>query len=159
MNKLEKILINISKLDQNKILREVLLRKEVQGKIIELNTRGQLFDRGIDSTGKTLESIGGSYAPSTIEGRPGLFKGKRELGLPFDRITLFNTGDFYQTFKIVIGNDFFTIKADPVKEDTNLFSEWGLDVVGLTLESKEILSNFILNDFILETKKAIFKGV
>jgi hypothetical protein len=127
---LKNIARNSIKLDANRIVNAIIRTPEFTNFIITLNTGGQLFDQGINSLGFSL----GEYAPSTIEQ-------KKEKGLPFDRITLFDTGEFYQSFELIAkdGDDFFTIDADPEKEDSNLFEDFGEDIVGLTDESKQIL--------------------
>lgn len=127
---LKEICNNVIKLDANRIVNQIIRTPEFTRFIITLNTGGQLFDQGIDSLGFSL----GRYASYTIEK-------KQEKGLPFDRITLFDTGEFYQSFELTAkdGDDFFTLDADPIKEDTNLFDDFGEDIVGLTDESKELL--------------------
>ena len=72
----------------------------------------------------------------------GQLKSKKEKGLPYDRITLFDTGDFYDTFKVIPFLGGFEIDANPIKENTNLFDEFGEDILGLTEESREILVQY-----------------
>jgi hypothetical protein len=128
---LRKIANNILDIDINQIVNAIIATPEFTNFIITLNTGGQLFDQGIDSLGLSL----GRYAPDTIEQ-------KIEKGLPFDRITLFDTGEFYQSFDVIANenDDFFTITANPIKEDSNLFEDFGENIVGLTEESKEFLA-------------------
>ena len=45
---------------------EIAKQDTLQDLVIELNTEKQLFDKGEDSAGRTLESIGGAYSPFTI---------------------------------------------------------------------------------------------
>ena len=66
----------------------------------------ELHEKGIDSLGVSL----GNYAATTIEGTA-QFAGRAERGLRFDHITLFDTGDFYKSFKVIVRNNndsFFT---------------------------------------------------
>jgi hypothetical protein len=126
-------------IDENAILIAVLANPDLQKKILDLNRINQLFDKGIDSTGRKLSDIGGDYSPFTLdlaikEGRP-----KKSA----DHIDLHDTGEFYESFYIVLGGEEFEIKANPVKDDTNLFEEWGADIMGLTDESLAILSQFV----------------
>lgn len=118
--------------------------------IIHLNTRGeptsQLFVDGINSLGETLESIGGGYSDVTIEI-------KKEKGQPIDRVTLLDTGKFYDSFKITRTKDSLIIEADPIKDQTNLFDEWGRDILGITDENKAILNERLIP----KIKKIIFK--
>lgn len=134
--------------------------------IIELNTQEQLYNKGVDSTGKELADIGGrypsglGYSPATIEGTHN-FKGKLAKGQPIDRVTLKDTGDFYRSWRVFLdSNSDLEITNDPIKGSTDLLKEWGKNVIGLTDESqskfndrvKEILPNIILN--ILQTSIA-----
>ena len=119
------------------VVRAIISDPQFKKFIIELNTQDQLFNKGINSLGVSLETIGGPYSPNTIEGVPGLFEGKKEKGLPFDHITLFSEGDFYESFRIEIGLNHFRIIANGEKDDGNLFDDWGPEIVGLTQESKQ----------------------
>lgn len=108
---------------------------------IELNTGGpnikdlgQLFLHGIDSTGKSLIAIGGEYAPFTKDI-------KVHEGLPIDRVTLYQSGEFYQTFKFKQLKTGFKLSANTIKIDpnngevTDLIDRWGDNIIGLTNES------------------------
>lgn len=135
----------------NKIINSLIEKPEFKELIIELNTIEQLYEKGVDSLGVKL----GEYSPTTIEGTAS-FAGRAERGLRFDHITLFDTGDFYKSWKVIIRNDndaFFFIDADPIKEDTNLFIEWGVDVLGLTEESMNILNDKLKTELQREIKK------
>ena len=123
----------------NKIINLLIEKRDFTELIIELNTDKQLYEEGIDSLGVSL----GNYAATTIEGTAN-FEGRKSKGLRFDHITLFDTGQFYKSFEVIIRNEndaFFFIDADPMRDDTNLFDEWGADIVGLTDKSKEILGD------------------
>lgn len=144
MEALIRIANNAINLNINTIINEILRDKTIQKQIISLNINDQLFDKGINSRGVNLEKIGGEYSINTIEGVPGLFIGKKELGLPFDHITLFNEGGFYNSFFIAIFTTYFEISADPWKGSTNLFEEWGKDIVGLTDENLQIVGQIFL---------------
>lgn len=112
--------------------------------IIKLNTIDQLFDDGIDSLGDSL----GEYSPFTVEL-------KKIKGQPTDRITLKDTGKFYKTFKIEIKNDSFFINANPIKEDNNLFDDFGNEIVGLTEENQIKVSKIILDNTIKYIRKQL----
>lgn len=134
MDALIKIAKNTIKLDINKILSDIYKRPDVQEFILNLNRIDQLFDKGIDSTGESL----GEYSANTIEGTPN-YEGKKSKGQPYDRITLKDEGLFYDSFLFVIGADYFGIDADQIRGDTNLFDDFGKDILGLTEESLEKL--------------------
>lgn len=104
--------------------------------IIELNTRKQLFDKGIDSRGRKLSDIGGNYSGYTLQISEE--KGRPKRGS--DLIDLHDTGDFYNSFRVFLdGQSDFIITADTIKDTTDLLAEWGKDILGLTEESLELL--------------------
>ena len=130
-DRVKKILDNAIALDDNKIINHILSNKSFQEFIIDLNTEGQLFDKGINSLGVKLSDIGGLYSPVTIE----LSKAKGRPKKSASSINLFDTGDYYKSFKIVLFNDSFDIVSDPIKDDSNLFDDWGKEIEGLTEEN------------------------
>ena len=154
MNDFERLLSSIEKFNVNQILREVWSNPRVQNFIIDLNTEGkptsQLFEKGEDSLGITL----GQYAASTIQGTAS-FKGKLEKGQRIDHITLKDTGDFYNTWEIIPFLLGFRMEANPTKEDSNLFDDFGKDIVGLNEENIIILGEFIRPFFIEVAKKRL----
>ena len=122
------------KLDVNKAL-DFSVDSDIKELIIELNQE-QLYNLGEDSEGKSL----GTYAPTTV-------MIKQAQGVPTDRITLKDTGDFYSSFKVFYSNGEIFIDADGQKDDTNLFDEYGEDILGLNDANMSI--------FIDEVKKNI----
>ncbi len=122
----------IKSLTVNELLIVLSQNKEFTDLIIELNTQKQLFEKGIDSTGRTLEDIGGFYSFETV-------KIKREKGQPTDRVTLKDSGDFYNSFRVFLNSDGFIITADTIKDTDNLIERWGADILGLTDESLSVL--------------------
>jgi len=125
----------------NKALFFVLSKPESKALIIQLNTEGQLFLKGIDSEGRNLEDIGGGYADFTIQQ-------KRFDSLPFDRVTLFDTGDFYNSFDVDVMKDSLTIEANTVKGVDDLRDRWGTDILGLTDESLTILIDELIPEIV-----------
>lgn len=132
--------------DQDKVFVLVLNNSRFKSLVIDLNTEKQLYDRGIDSSGRSLASIGGGYSPVTIDI-------KRSKGQPTDRVTLKDTGDFYKTFNVIVERGKVTITADAIKEDTDLIKEWGDDIIGLTDESMGIIINFAKDEYIKYLRK------
>ena len=132
----------IISVDVTLIIENILRDEGFQRFIIELNTKGQptsqLFEEGIDALGVSL----GQYAPTTIEGTAN-FEGKKEKGQRFDHITLSDTGKFYKSFAIKVQNGGFLIVADPNRGDTNLFDDFGKNVVGLTDNNLQIVIDAI----------------
>lgn len=154
-------------IDQDKILKGILDDPLIQAQIVDLNTQKQLFDLGIDSEGNTL----GDYSPATIHGTKN-YPGKIEKGQPYDHITLKDTGEFYDSFKIKNEKEGFYITANGTKGkvsveqhfntntqsvqgvkvgDTNLVEQFGKAILGLTRDS--------LNEIIPEIKQRYVEGL
>lgn len=136
-----KTLDKIINIDQDAIIENILRDPEFQRFIINLNTEGeatsQLFEQGIDALGKSL----GKYSGFTEEQ-------KKKDGQRFDHITLKDTGVFYKSFAIKVQNGGFLIVADPVKEDSNLFDDFGKNILGLTDEHLQIVIDAIKDKII-----------
>ena len=128
--------------------------QEFKDFVLERNTEDQLYLKGVDSTGKLLTNPLGktTYAPLTVR----LKKEKGGKAARVTNITLFDTGEYYESHKVTITPKGFEIDADPQKEDTNLFEEWGEDIVGLTDESLQKVITFLLNKYIAYTRNVIF---
>ena len=138
--RLRKVLQIIISLDVDDVMFAILSKSDVKQFIIILNTDEQLF-KGIDSTDTTLESIGGDYTPLT--------KDLKVLkGLPIDRVTLFDEGDFYDSFIVIPDKTGFTIEADTLKAGYDLQERWGFNLIGLTDESKNELVEVIKNEIV-----------
>ena len=145
-------LISRLKKAQATVFKDTFDNEPMKNFIIALNTddpkTGQLFSLGIDSRGVSLKDIGGNpltpsgYAPSTIEGRPGIFEGKRQKGQRFDHITLKDTGGFYRSFKVTVSGDTITLDANPNKNGSNLFNDWGENIIVLTDENSQRIIDF-----------------
>jgi len=147
MEVLIQMLERVKRLDANKVIYSILNNRELQEWILDLNRKDQLFEKSINSLGVSLAEIGGGYAPMTEMLAGGLsyeYKGSVKFkftgGAPF----LYESGDFYASFVFRLQKDGFEIDANPVKEDTNLFVEWGQDILGLTSESMEKLVNLLI---------------
>jgi pectin methylesterase-like acyl-CoA thioesterase len=132
------------KLDENKAW-FFAIDNGVKEEIVQLNTIDQLFDKGIDSLNKSL----GKYANTTIE----LYK--KPKGQKYSNITLKDTGDFYRSFKVEVTKDSIKINANPIKEDNNLFDDFGAEIVGLTTQNRMRVSEMILNKIIIYVKKQL----
>lgn len=134
--KLSKDLITLSET----IFQTILLDPKTEEFILNLIRQDQLFDQGINSLGVKLDTIGGDYSNATIEGTSN-FSGKKELGLPFDRITLFNTGDFYESFEINASKEQALFDANYIKDGVDLRERWGRNIVDLTEQNRQKVIN------------------
>jgi uncharacterized protein YktA (UPF0223 family) len=111
--------------------------QEFKKLIIDLNTKSQLYQQGIDSEGIKLSEY------SRNNGYSNYTKAIKEAkGQPTNRITLNDTGAFYRSFRTKLFGSEIVIFANPNKDDTNLYDEWGTDIVGLTDESLKTLAQF-----------------
>lgn len=101
--------------------------------IKEINTEQQLYDLGQDSKSKSL----GKYAESTK-------RIKIRKIQPIDRVTLKDTGDFYESIRIIAKDDELIIETS-IEYAKYLTRKYGADILGI--QDMELL------DF---TKKYIF---
>ena len=137
----------IAKLDEGLLLRNFVSIPAVQKFILDLNRVDQLFNKGVDSKNKAL----GIYTPFTINS-----KEERGVPVPSDfHITLFDTGEFYSTFVIIPGKDFFEIDANPIKDGDNLFDDFGEDIIGLNDENLQILIDFFKETIQLRVREQL----
>lgn len=134
------------KLDISEIFNFVI-STELKELIIELN-QDQLYDLGEDSKGNKLWSFSPSmpYSPYTI-------KIKQAKGQPTDRLTLRDTGAFYKSFTVEVEGTSIVLDADGQKQDTNLFSQYGIDILGLNDQNMSIFLERLTNDVIFYIKE------
>ena len=146
---LRKRLEKFKQLNADNLAYKLANTSKFQELVVELNTKEQLFNKGEDSTGRRLSDIGGKYSPVTME--IAKFKGTPKKSA--SDINLHDTGDFYDSFRVTPYIGGFEIDAEPIKDDTNLFKEWGENIVGLNEENKEIINNEYKNYFQEEIAK------
>ncbi len=131
------------------ILMEVLEDK-FQQPIIDAITDDQLFNRGVDSENRKIRP---PYAPLTI-------LHKKRVGLPYDRVTLFETGEFHSHVILEFDDTFFTVgNDDPDFPKVNsLYFRYGNDVLGLAEPNIEKIGKMAKDDFIKEVKTEFING-
>lgn len=116
----------VSKKDQEgKIFKLVLDNRFIKELITHLNTDDQLGKDRVDSLGAHL----GTYSIFDKKGRGG------------EHYSLNDTGAFWDSWRVNITDALIDINANPFKKDTNLFNEYGINIVGLTPENLEVLQN------------------
>lgn len=131
----------VASLKEDVVFRIVFDKDKIKEEIIYLNTQKQLFEKGVNSNGEDLAQVRGrGYSPTTVAL-------KKAKGQPTDRVTLKDTGEFYRSWKVFVKRGSITIIADPFKEDTNLFSEWGIEILGLTDMSMRELKPLIIENY------------
>lgn len=115
--------------------------------IIDLNTKNQLGEHGIDSTENSL----GEYAPLSVEIRLG-------LGLQVGHIDFKITGEYWGSWEIEVTNNEITINIDE-----NRFSElvndlrFSEDHVGLTIKNMAIVKNLIREKYIAYVTRQLLR--
>ena len=136
MGDIGKIINKYKRLNFVKIITKILNSSRVKKYIIFLEQE-RLFTTGKDSEGESL----GSYAPFTVVI-------KQEKGQRTDHITLLDTGAFYKSFTFHATGTELIFDANPIKtdesgEESNLFNDFGIDILGLNDEDSEKLIEYI----------------
>jgi hypothetical protein len=127
--KIKQLCRNAKRINEEKMLKDILKTDSIKAQIIDLN-QSQLYEKGLLADGTPT----GEYAPATIEGTTN-FEGKIQKGQRYDHITLKDTGDFYDSMRVVSNPEGVQIKADYEKDGEDLRREWP-NITGLTMESK-----------------------
>ena len=126
---------------EDDIIEEITKQKETQEFLIFV-LQEQLFQSGEDGKGVPI----GMYSPFTITI-------KKRKGQPTDRVTLKDTGDFYNSYTIKPFNGGFIIDADGEKEDKNLFDIYGDDILLPSQESLDLIAEYYEEQLIEYIKK------
>lgn len=146
MTKLQRIAQNVKKLSVNDLLHELSETPVFTDYIIELNTKNQLYDKGVNAKGESL----GEYSLYTRAL-------KQERGQINDHVTLNDTGDFYNSFSVYLNGSNFIITANTIKDTSDLIADWGRDILGLNEESLKLLREKALQILIPYAKKLLLQ--
>lgn len=120
-------------LDTGEIAKKIV--RDNDNILIDMNVQDQLYAKGVNRLGVRIDEYQ-PYRPLTIQV-------KIEKRQPYDRVTLKDTGEFYDSFYVDTAEDRFYIKASD--EKTNwLIKKYGAEIFGLTNDS---LAEFI-NDYV-----------
>lgn len=120
-------------LDTGEIAKKIV--RDNDNILIDMNSQDQLYAKGVNRLGVRIDEYQ-PYRPLTIQV-------KIEKRQPYDRVTLKDTGEFYDSFYVETAEDRFYIKASD--EKTNwLIKKYGAEIFGLTNDS---LAEFI-NDYV-----------
>lgn len=142
---LDKLFDNAKNIDADSVWVRAV-DEEVKREIIRLNTKDQMFDKGVDSLNRSL----GVYSPTSVSKY-----GKRK-----GRIQLFDTGVFFDSFVIRVDRGGLTISADTQKEDTDLAVRYGIDILGVTPSNTDLLiRTFLLPKYHGIILNDLFKGI
>ena len=157
-SKLFKSLRAAQTLNESKMFNAVLREKGFQEFILNLN-KLQLFSDNEDSKGEDLKyTKNGITYTGYSKMYHDLLGGVKKNGVSFsigDPYTISNSGDFYKSFNLELGADYFKINANPIKEDTNLFDAFGSDIIGLQGKNLQSIIDVIRQKFIQEVRRKL----
>ena len=150
---LKKSLNKFLKIDPILIIRQILSDRAILIWIADRN-REQLLE-GKNSEDVKLSDIGGGYSDYTLQNNTSSISKTR------DKVNLYDTGEFHRSIMAKAGvEDLVEFDADPIKtddqgNDTDLFSEWGKDIIGLNEENLQELIEIVKDKLIVEIRKQI----
>lgn len=130
------------------LMDEVIKESRVQESMIDLNQ--EQLQSGIDALGQTIVTIGGSpYRPMTVVI-------KRAKGQPTNKVTLYDTGKFYDTFRVRFVQDGYEITANFQKGSESILDNFSsqYDFTGLT---DETLAEFVYEIFLPRFQRLLLK--
>lgn len=118
--------------------------------IIEAVVQNQLYERGINGAGVEIMS----YEPY----RPRTIKNKQRKGQPYNRVTLKDTGEWYNSLRLVYDTDGFFITSTDEK-NTYLKKKYGPTILRLTNENLSmILYKYIRPNLKVKLEKYLKNG-
>jgi hypothetical protein len=118
----------LKSLNVQDLIHELSEHKEFTDFIIELNTKNQLYNRGVNSKNESI----GEYSLYTKAI-------KSDKGQITDHVTLNDTGDFYNSFMVFYNGRDLIISADTLKDTSDLLVDWGKEILGLNEDSLVLL--------------------
>ena len=150
---LKKRLNKFLKIDPILIIRNILSDRAILT-WIETKNKEQLLE-GRNSEDVKLSDIGGEYSDYTLQNNTSSIPKTK------DKVNLYDTGEFYESIIAQAGvTDLVDINANPIKtdeygNDTNLFSEWGKDIIGLNEENLQQLIEKVKVKLIAEIRRQV----
>ena len=130
------------------VWKEVFQDEQFKVEILNWIRWDQLYNEGVDEFGEII----GTYSRYTEILNP-----EKQEGTPY---TLYDTGEFYNSLMIEVLNDSILINGDGLKVDefgqtTDLFEEYGYEIIGLTEESKTKLAQELVERFNTEYRRLL----
>jgi hypothetical protein len=130
------------------VWKEVFRDEQFKTEILDWIRWDQLYNEGVDEFGEII----GTYSRYTEIVNP-----EKQEGTPY---TLYDTGEFYNSLMIEVLNDSILINGDGLKVDefgqtTDLFEEYGYEIIGLTEESKTKLATELIERFNIEYRRLL----
>jgi len=129
----------------NAQIRMAIATRETE--IANLNAQVQLFEMGVDSSGREIAS----YLPY----RPLTVQIKQSKGQPTNRVTLRDTGDFHASFFVIAEDDEFYIVADDWKI-AEIEYKYGRQIFGLTpLHMAKVAHEYLYPELLNNLRQAL----
>lgn len=154
---LKRLFENVKNLDSLEICVSVFGNKDIQSVILSKNRLDQL-SQGLNADNEII-GVYSKYTDIMSEGSTFVFEGQsfeKIAGQPYNFI---DSGEFFNSFRVLVYDDGFTIYANDSKEDGNLTDKFGKNILGLTDESKNELVNAMLPVFIEALRKEMLREV
>lgn len=130
-----KVLIAILE-DYEELVFEINSQDESKDLLVYLVTQKQLFE-GLDGDGNEITP---GYSEITVII-------KQAKGQPTDRVTLKDTGEFYNSFDVVVTLDGVQMVADTIKGNNDLIKIYGEAITGISEESKKVYLEYFKDEF------------
>jgi len=114
--------------------------------VLDLVREEQLRSKGVDGDNNVI----GYYSLTTS-----LINPKKVFNTPY---TLFDTGEFYRSFWLVVGAQYIEINANGDKGNEDLFDKYGEQIIALTDESFEKLKEMVYKSYLKQLRKLLFSN-
>lgn len=148
MNKLESLHNAVSTFDVKTIINEVLKLNEIQQALIDI-IQTRLYEKGTTAEGEKLRTDFAKSSNKRLKGEKGFYSKnteriKKGKGQTIDRVTLKDTGEFYESFKTTFKTD-LDVSADfrdiylNFQDSFNSENEFEQAILDISDEEKEIL--------------------
>jgi hypothetical protein len=142
-------LLRVKGINFTEVWRNVFNDQDFKKEILDWVRWEQLYNEGEDGLGQII----GTYSSYTAMLNP-----SKAAGTPY---TLYDTGAFYASMVITTMDDYIEIDADPIKVDefgqtTDLFVEYGDDIIGLNDAHKTLLADELVTRFQKEIENILF---
>tara|TARA_R110000772_G_scaffold36091_6_gene86619 strand:+ start:809 stop:1276 length:468 start_codon:yes stop_codon:yes gene_type:complete len=148
INRLNKIK---EELNASIIWKKVFSKRSIQDFIIDNLLQDNQLRKSITGLNQPIrDKVTGSttYAILTEV----LTNGRKKAGDPYN---LYDSGDFYNSMIVLLGNKFFEIKADPIKENANLYNKYGEEIIWLSEDSKDKLRERLKEEYRIELRNIL----
>ena len=131
-----------------KVFRKTYIQRFVIEKLIQDNQLQKSLT-GLNQPIRDLQTGSTTYSLMTEI----MSGGKKKAGDPYN---LYDTGEFYKSMVFLLGNNFFEIDADPIKDNDNLFTKYGEQIIWLSEDSKEKLRLRLRIEYETELRKVFY---